>query len=187
MAGEWGHLHPFRHINPGVGGEVLKFSSAEMSLVAFFAATYAIGVTLLAPISFDPRFQVRVADALLPLSIIFGPPAALGLGLGCSVANFFGGYGIVDIVGGGVANFVACMLAWFIGGDNTTRRFLGCLAETIVVTIIVGGYLWLIFGIQVEISLLGVFIGSLISINILGFLLLEAFYKVDFIQKYAKR
>ena len=165
----------------------MKFSSAEIALVAFFAAAYTIGVTLLAPISFDPRFQVRVADALLPLSIIFGPPAALGLGLGCSVANFFGGYGIIDVVGGGAANFVACMLAWFIGESSASRRFLGCLAETIIVTIIVGGYLWLIFGIQIEISLLGVFIGSLISINILGFLLLEALYRVGFIRKYAKR
>jgi uncharacterized membrane protein len=165
----------------------LKFSSAEIALAAFFAAAYAIGVTLLAPISFDPRFQVRVADALLPLSIIFGPPAALGLGLGCSVANFFGGYGIVDVVGGGVANFVACMLAWFIDGKNASRRFLSCLAETIVVTIVVGSYLCLIFGIQIEISLLGVFIGSLISINVLGFILLETLYRVDFIRKYAKR
>jgi len=155
----------------------LKFSSTEVALIAFFAATYAIGVTFLAPISFDPRFQIRVADAFLPLSIIFGFPAALGLGLGCFIANFFGPYGFIDAVIGGIANFAACMLAWFIGGDSVKRRFLGCLTETITITVIVGGYLSLLLGIPIEISLLGLFIGSLISINILGFVLLEALNK----------
>ena len=180
MAGEWGHLHPFRHINPGVGGGIIsrfKFGSIEVALTAFFAAAYAIGVALLAPISFDPRFQIRVADALLPLSMIFGPPVALGLGIGCSIANYLGGYGAIDIIFGSIANFVACMLAWLIGKGSVKRRFLGCLVETITVTIIVGGYLSFILGIPPEISILGLFIGSFISINMLGFILLETLYR----------
>ncbi|MEM1530105.1 MAG: QueT transporter family protein [Candidatus Bathyarchaeia archaeon] len=155
----------------------MRFSSIEVALVAFFASTYAIGVTLFAPISFDPRFQIRVVDALLPLSIIFGFPAALGLGLGCFIANFIGPYGFIDAAIGGMANFVACMLARLIDGSSIKRRFLGCLIETVTVTIIVGVYLSLILGIPVEASLLGLLVGSLISINILGFMLLEALYR----------
>ncbi|MEM1607045.1 MAG: QueT transporter family protein [Candidatus Bathyarchaeia archaeon] len=178
------HLHPFRPINPGVGGGILKNDSRKISLTAFFAAAYAAGVILFAPISFDPRFQIRVADALLPLSMIFGPPAALGLGLGCSIANLYSGYGIVDVVGGGAANFTACMLAWLIGGGNVKRRFLGCLVETATVTIIVGSYLSLIYEVPIEVSLIGLLVGSLISINILGFALLEALYRRGIKEKY---
>ncbi|MEM1507973.1 MAG: QueT transporter family protein [Candidatus Bathyarchaeia archaeon] len=172
------HLHPFRHINPGVGGGIIvNVNSKNISLTVFFASAYAVGVILFAPVSFDPRFQIRIADALLPLSIVFGPPAALGLGLGCSISGLFGGYGVIDIIFGGIANFVACMLAWLIGGRSIKRRFLGCLTETIVITVIVGGYLSHIVGIPVEISLFGLLVGSLISINILGFMLLEALYR----------
>ncbi|MCX8171863.1 MAG: QueT transporter family protein [Candidatus Bathyarchaeota archaeon] len=171
----------------------MKIDSRKISLTAFFAAAYAVSVILFAFISFDPRFQIRVADALLPLSIIFGPPAAVGLGLGCSIANFYGGYGIfgaaviVDVVGGGAANFIACILAWFIGGGSVRRRFLGCLIENATVTIIVGSYLSLIYGIPIELSMLGLFIGSLVSINILGFMLLETLYRMGIGEKYVRK
>jgi len=185
------HLHPFRHINPGVGGGILKIDSRDISLICLFAAAYAIGVIVFASISFNP-FQVRVADAMLPLSIIFGPPAAIGFSLGCFIANLYGGYGainvavIVDVIGGSIANFIACMLAWLIGGSSVKRRFIGCLAETATITVIVGGYLSLTYNMPIEISLLGIFIGSLISINILGLILLEAVYRRGIAKRYIR-
>ncbi len=63
----------------------------EIALGSVIAALYAIGVILFAPISFL-LFQVRVADALIPLSIVFGMPAVLGLTLGNIVANIYGGW-----------------------------------------------------------------------------------------------
>ncbi len=86
-------------------------------LTAMFAAVYAVGVYLLTPISFLP-FQVRVADALLPLAILFGWPAIIGLSIGAFVANFFGPLGVVDIVGGALANFIATFLAWRISRNK---------------------------------------------------------------------
>jgi len=145
-------------------------------LTAIFAALYAVGVVLLAPMSFGV-YQVRVADALLPLSIIFGMPAATGLSLGCLIANIYGGLGITDIIGGALANFLACSIAYRIGRNGVIRRFLGCLAESITITVIVGGYLSVIFEVPVEIGLLGVFIGSIVAINVLGFALLEILYR----------
>jgi len=165
-------LHPFRHKNPGVGGEKLKFGSKEVALTAGFAGLYAVGVILLASVSFGV-YQVRVADALLPLSIIFGLPSAVGLSLGCLVANVYGGLGVIDIVGGTIANFVACILAWYIGKGGFIRRFLGTIAETLTITVIVGGYLSLIFEVPVEAGLFGIFVGSIVAINILGFALEE--------------
>ena len=179
-------LHPFRRINPGVGGEKVKFDTEDLALAAVFAALYAAGVILLAPISFGV-YQVRVADALLPLSMIFGVPVAIGSGLGCLVANVYGGLGIVDIVGGAVANFVACTLAWYVGRGGIARRFLGCSVETVVITAIVGGYLSLIFGVPLELGLFGVFVGSIVAINILGFALVEVLHRSGVAKKHAEK
>ncbi|MGC8895480.1 MAG: QueT transporter family protein [Candidatus Bathyarchaeia archaeon] len=151
----------------------MKFDAKNLTLAAIFAALYAVGVILLAPISFG-IYQVRVADALLPLSMMFGLPSAIGFGLGCLVANVYGGLGIIDVVGGTVANFLACTLAWYVGRGDFVRRFLGSFVETLVITGIVGGYLWLIFDVPVELGVFGIFVGSIVAINILGFALEES-------------
>lgn len=164
----------------------MKFDTEDLALSAVFAALYAAGVIFLAPLSFGV-YQVRIADALLPLSMIFGMPVAVGSSLGCLVANVYGGLGIVDIVGGTIANFVACALAWYIGRGGFVRRFLGAFVETVVITAVVGGYLALLFEVPVEIGLLGIFIGSLVAINILGFALLEVFYRSGVTKKYAEK
>jgi uncharacterized membrane protein len=171
---------------PGIGGEKVKFETEDLALTTIFAALYAAGVVLLAPISFGV-YQVRIADALLPLSMIFGVPVAIGSSLGCLVANVYGGLGIVDIVGGTVANFVACMLAWYVGRGKFARRLLGSFAETAVITAIVGGYLSLIFDVPMELGLLGIFVGSIIAINVLGFTLEEGLHRSDIIKKYIQK
>ena len=89
----------------------VKMDSKQISLISIFAALYAIGVVFLAPFSFLP-IQITIADALLPLSIVFGMPVVIGLSLGTVVANIFGGLGFIDIIGGTVANFIATFVAW---------------------------------------------------------------------------
>lgn len=149
-------------------------SSITASLAAIFAALYAIGVVFLAPISFQ-LFQVRIADALLPLSILFGWPAVLGLTIGAFVANFFGGLGPVDIIGGAFANFVATLAAWKIVQSRSKLRVaLGVASEIAVITFIVGSYLSYLFGIPLEAGWLGVLLGSIVAIGALGSLLLFA-------------
>jgi uncharacterized membrane protein len=162
----------------------MKTNTRRASLVAIFGALYAVLVIFLAPISFGV-YQVRLADALLPLSMIFGIPSAIGLSLGCIVSNVYGGLGIVDIVGGAAANFVACTLAWYVARKGkVTLRFLGSALETIVVTSIVGGYLSLIFLVPIEFGLLGVLIGSVIAINLIGFPIQELIRRNVSIKKY---
>jgi uncharacterized membrane protein len=143
-----------------------------VSLTAAFAALYAVGVIVLGPISFLP-IQVRVADALLPLAIIFGWPAILGLSIGAFVANFFGGLGAVDIIGGSIANFIATFVAWRIGRDRSKPwQLLGVGIEIVVITLLVGTYLTYVFGFPL--AWVGVFAGSVIAIGILGSILLFA-------------
>ena len=165
----------------------MKINTKKLAIVAVFASLYTVGVVFLAPISFGV-YQVRLADAMLPLSMIFGVPGALGFSLGCIVSNVYGGLGIIDIVGGAAANLVACTLAWYIGGRERGRsfqRFLGSIVETGIVTLIVGGYLSLIFQVPVEFGLLGVLVGSTIAINVIGFPIEEVIRRSKIFRKYS--
>jgi uncharacterized membrane protein len=149
-------------------------SSINIALTAVFAAIYALGVVFLAPISFQ-IFQVRVADALLPLAMLFGWPAVLGLSLGAFVANIFGGLGPVDMVGGSVANFIATFVAWRIVSSRGRRWApVGVGMEIIIVTLVVGSYLSYLLAMPLEISWLGVFLGSVTAIGVLGSILFFA-------------
>jgi uncharacterized membrane protein len=170
----------------------LKTKAKTLAISSILASLYAVLVVILAPFSFLP-FQLRVADALLPLSIVFGTPAAYGLSIGCAVANYagglilFGGASVIDVTGGAAANFLACYLAWLIGRHGgMMRRFAATLVQTTVVTLIVGSYLWILVGMPSSYNILGlelpgllavvlgVAIGSVLAINVMGFALEEA-------------
>lgn len=145
----------------------------SIALTALLASLYASAVVLLAPISFE-IFQVRVADILMPTSIILGPPAILGLTIGTFIANFASPFGMVDVVGGATANFIASFTAWRIGA----KRFRGSwiiaiLVENLIVTFIVGTYLALLLTIPLVVGWLGVFLGSILSMNVGGYLLVK--------------
>jgi len=151
---------------------VRRIPALHVSLTIVFAALYAVGVVVLAPISFQ-IFQVRVADALLPLAILFGWPPILGFTLGAFIANFFGGLGIVDVIGGSAANLVATYAAWRIGRRGGRSSWLvAVVTEILIVTVIVGGYLSYLFEMPLEIGLLGVLLGSFVAIGLLGYPLL---------------
>ncbi|MBS7645442.1 MAG: QueT transporter family protein [Candidatus Bathyarchaeia archaeon] len=144
-----------------------------ISLSAVFAALYVVGVVVLAPISFYVT-QVRVADALLPLTIIGGWPAILGVTIGCTVANFFGGLGALDVVGGGLANLAAGYVGWRVGRGRFKGSWLiGSSLQTLIVSAVVGGYLSFLLTVPFKVSFLGVFTGSLISVNGMGYILLK--------------
>jgi uncharacterized membrane protein len=144
----------------------------KIALGSSIAALYAIGVILLAPISFM-LFQVRVADALIPLSMVFGMPAVLGVTLGNIVANIYGGLGYIDIIGGSIANFLSAYVGWKIGSRNFAgSRFVATVAQNIIVSSIVGSYLAVLFNVPLEVGFLGVLLGSIISMNVIGYSLL---------------
>jgi len=174
-AREWGLPPVAPEETPESGGLVVNSkSSLRVTLTAVFAAIYAVGVVFLAPISFQ-IFQVRLADALLPLAMLFGWPAVLGLSLGAFVANFFGGLGPVDIIGGSIANFVATFAAWQIFRRRSKRwALVGVAIEVLVITFIVGPYLSYLLAMPLSVGILGIFLGSLVAIGILGSILFFA-------------
>ena len=143
-------------------------------LAAMFAAVYTVSVYLLTPISFL-AFQVRVADAMLPLAILFGWPAIIGLSIGAFVANLFGPLGVVDIAGGALANFIATYLAWRLSRNKGRFwKLIGVAEEIATVTLIVGTYLSYVLAQPLLLVWIGVLLGSIVAIGVLGSALLFA-------------
>ena len=177
MAGEWASTRSALK-TPGVGGEKVKFDSRDLALTAVSASLYAVLVLVLSSISFE-LIQVRVADALIPLSMVFGWPIAVGVTVGGAIANVVSPMPsvITDVTLGSLANFIASTIAWKIGLLKLRSRglseFLGCLAATAIVTFIVGTYLAILTEMELWIWWLGIGVGSIFSINILGYMLVQ--------------
>jgi uncharacterized membrane protein len=160
--------------------------SRNLALAAVFGALYAALVIGFAPISNLP-IQVRVADVLIPLAIIFGWPVILGLGIGTVVGNFaadsltgFPSASIgIDIVGGSLVNILAGFLAWKIGQRSWRIKnwnaswFIATLVETALISVVVGGYLSVVFSIPLALQILLILAGEIVAINIGGFALLN--------------
>jgi len=173
-------LHPFRLINPGL--EVEYLDVREISLTAISAALYAVLLILLAQISFGP-IQLRIADCIIPLAALFGWPWIWGVTLGCFIGNLIGGmmvFGFLnptDIILGSIANLIAAYTIFRL----RDHRLIGCILGSIIIGVIVGGYLWLFvpapdIGLAylpvwaaMIISITG---SSLIAIAIIGYVLL---------------
>ena len=157
------------------------WSTRSLALAALLAALYGGYVFYFAFASFGP-LQVRLVDAFLPLSILFGPPAIAGVTLGCLIGNFFGSpYGVVDILGGPAANLAAATLAWAV----TRRRFKGdwvlaIALEIGIVSVVVGTYLVALGaapGVPAWVGWLE-FLGSeIVAVGVLGYPLLEGVAK----------
>jgi len=140
--------------------------SMNISLTAVFASLYAVSVIVLAPISFGP-IQIRIADALIPLSIIYGYPVVIGVTLGNVIANIYGGFGFIDIVGGTLANLLASYSAFKL----RRHTILACISAALIIGIIVGTYLGYILSIPSEFTIISITFSSLISITIIGYTL----------------
>lgn len=123
--------------------------------------------------------KVRIADALIPLSIVFGWPVVAGVTIGCAVANVASPMPsvLIDITFGSIVNFMASLLAWKIGCWKSTSKaaseFLGCVGATAIVTVIVGTYLAILTEMELWVWWFGIGVGSVISINILGYALVQ--------------
>jgi uncharacterized membrane protein len=158
-------------------------NSRNLTLTAVFAALYAVLVLALAGISFQ-LVQLRVADALIPLSIIFGWPVIVGVTVGGAIANVASPMPSVltDITFGSAANLIASLLAWRIGrcarARNAASEFIGCATATAVITFVVGTYLAMLTQMELWVWWLGIGVGSIISINILGYTLVQILKRV---------
>jgi hypothetical protein len=162
-------------------------SSRNLALAAVFGALYAALVVAFAPFANLP-IQVRVADVLMPLAILFGWPVIFGLGIGAVAGNFFAdsitlfpsAFIGLDMVGGSLVNLLAGFLAWKIGQRDWRVRnrnaswFIATIVETALISVVVGGYLSVVFpSMALAASILFVLAGEIVAINIGGYALLN--------------
>jgi len=163
----------------------------QLALSSLLAALYAGLLLVFQPISFLP-IQVRVADMLIPTSITYGWSATTGVTLGVVVGNFFSPFGLTDILVGSVANLIAGFVGQRFGKDAKSPRriFVVTLLQNLVITTIVGNYLWAIsaplpqelmsLGLHpLLLNLFAIFAGSFLAINVLGFLLVMQLSRVQ--------
>jgi len=150
----------------------------EISLASIIAALYAALVIVLGIIASGP-VQLRVADCLIPLAAILGWPAVIGVTLGALISNTFVYLGTIDIFFGAIANLIAATIIFKL----RKTLILGCIAGSITIGIIVGGYLWIFFpppdimGLNLPIWLammVSIGLSSLIAVAVIGYLLLGA-------------
>lgn len=140
----------------------------KVAMTSIFAALYTVITVILAPISFY-EIQVRISDSLLALSLMFGPPAIIGTSVGCFIANMLGPFGIVDALGGSLANLVATYMGWRL----RSRRVVALAQMPFTVSLIVSLYLHRLLNLPFQITFVYLLAGSIVSILLLGSLLLK--------------
>lgn len=114
---------------------------------ALAGGLYAALTMILAPLSYGP-LQFRVAEALCVLPF-FCPNAAVGLAIGCAVANTISSAGILDIVFGALSTLLAGAFTAAFGKTyrrtgqlpSMKIRFFACLMPVLFNALIVGAVL----------------------------------------------
>ena len=159
----------------------------EISLIAVIAALYAAMVIVLAPISFGP-VQLRLADVLIPLAAILGLPVVYGVTLGAFVANAYWFMSPIDVVFGALANLVAGYIIYRYK-DNLVQA---SAIASVVIGIMVGGYLWMFFpppsilGLQLPAWLgmiISISLSSLVAVAFLGVALVKLLQQSKYLEQ----
>lgn len=119
----------------------------KIALSALIAALYTGLTFALAPISYGP-VQFRAAEALTLLPFCL-PEAIPGLFIGCMISNFWGGFGLIDVVLGSTATLISAWLTW-----KMPSLLLAAVPPVVVNAIVVGAYLGLITEMPVPVSML---------------------------------
>lgn len=87
--------------------------NSNLFKASLIAAIYVSLCLILSPISFGP-IQFRLSEILCLLAIDY-PFAIVGVSLGCFIANlFFGGLGVIDVIFGTLATFLACTSGYYL-------------------------------------------------------------------------
>jgi uncharacterized membrane protein len=177
-------LHPFRHKNPGVGGERTKIDSRNVTLTAVFAALYVVINVLQtssigSPTIYGP-IQLRIADCLIALAALFGWPVVGGVTFGCLLTNAYYFLGAQDVIFGPVANLIAASVIFLL----RKHRFFACVAGALPIGLVVGAYLSIFFPFltppevlnalpPIAAMVVSITISSLIAVAGIGYVLLS--------------
>ena len=133
---------------------------------ALIAAVYAVLTIVLAPISYGP-VQFRVSEALTLLPFVM-PEAVPGLFFGCVIANFFGGFGLVDMIAGSLATLLAAVCTM-----KSKNIFIAAAWPVIFNMIIIGVMLHILINAPLLLTMLYVALGEAGACYIIGIPLIK--------------
>lgn len=146
------------------------FTTARLARGALIGSLYVALTMMLAPISYGP-IQVRVSEALTLLPWLW-PEAIPGLFLGCAAANFFGGFGLIDVVFGSFATLAAAFLTRLM-----PNRWLAALPPVLVNALVVGYYLSFLAEMPFYLTFTYVALGQAVACGALGVPLLTFLHR----------
>ena len=173
----------------------MKFDSRDLALTSMFAALYVVinivqTVTVGNPTIYGP-IQLRIADFMIALAILFGWSLVGGVTIGCLLTNAYYFIGAPDVVLGPIANLIAASLVLLL----RKRRLLACIVGALPVGLIVGGYLWLFFPPPEVFSALPAWAGmigslttsSMIAVAVIGYIVLSILSRPNIIEPLKSR
>lgn len=165
----------------------MKFSTKALVRTAVIAAVY-YAVTIAIPALSYQAIQFRVGESLALLPLVF-PEAAIGLTVGCFLANIGSPFGWIDMVFGTLATLISGVLTAVIGKTFKTRRlWLKCLAGAlppILINALMLPLVWLLFGIA-EVYWLNagtMLIAQTGAVAVLGTIIILALKKARLLEK----
>jgi len=148
----------------------------KLSLIAVVAASYA-ALVIFQPLSSDPIIQLRIADSLIPLCAFLGTPCAAGVALGALIGNWYYFLSPIDVILGPIANLLAGLIIY----KFRDKLIFGCVSASVIIGVIVGGYLWFFAPPLLEValplwlvSILSTTFSSLITISVIGYSIVKA-------------
>jgi len=156
----------------------LKVSSRDLSLVAVFAALYAVLVYLFSPISFY-ALQFRIAGILRP-GIARKWILAVGYGVGVVVGNLFSPFtGPYELVFMPLMSFLAGSLGYLVARPVKNNYFVAGAVIAAIISISVSWMLSQLFNLPLFATLPYLFISeqAVCLIGAIVFKLIEARFK----------
>ena len=156
----------------------------KIAKTAILAAIYVAVCAVFQPISFGP-VQFRLSEMLCLLSIDY-LWAFWGVVIGCFLANLFlGGLGVVDVIFGTIATFIACLCAYLLRkrrlhGYPLLSAFMIAAINGVIIGIELGYILETVN--MIPIYMLQVFIGEIVVMAI-GLPIYMRIKDMDFIRK----
>ncbi len=145
---------------------------------ALIAAAYAALTYAFAWMSYE-QLQFRVAEILVLFAFI-EPKYGLGLVLGCVLANMASPLGVIDVVVGSFATFIAVMFIVTVRktlGYNKKSLIAASLGPVISNAVLVGFELTYLFQTPFFINALYVAIGELVVVTLAGTVVVNSIMK----------
>ncbi|WP_291579866.1 QueT transporter family protein [Clostridium sp. UBA6640] len=129
--------------------------------VSLVAAIYAVITYVLAPISFG-AVQFRLSEVMTLLAFV-DPLYVPALTLGCAIANLFSPAGVIDVIVGTAATFIATFAM-----SKSKNIIIASLYPTIINAVMIGAMLYYAFNLPLVLSALQVGAGEFVVVTLIG-------------------